>query len=88
MEAEALHVFYMQDARISLKAPNPAIQDRGTYRITDEGQVCATTSHMHGGHEHCESWFESDKGYLVFDSFGTLTHVPKIRSGNPEALRQ
>jgi hypothetical protein len=66
--------------------PSEVIKDRGTYRIAEGGKVCATWSYLHGGHERCESWLKSDKGYRVFDPYGKLALVGKVRSGNPEKL--
>jgi len=87
MKSEALHVFYAPQGRISVSAPAEVIKDRGSYRISDDGEVCSKLSYLNGARERCDTWYESEKGLLVFDPFGTLVHMPTLRSGNPEQLR-
>ena len=88
MKGAEQHTYYEKGNRVTIHAPTEYIKDKGTYRITDEGKVCATFSYLKGSNESCESWFESDKGYRVFDAYGSLALVAKVREGNPENLGQ
>lgn len=80
------HTHYAADNRVWVSAPEDVIKDRGTYRITDDGQVCATWSYLYGAHERCERWFKGSKGYSVFDAYGSLALIGKTRPGDPEQL--
>jgi len=85
------HTFYGPDNRLWVSIPDDVIKDKGTYRIDDRndaGEVCATWGYLHGAHERCESWYETGKGYSVFDAYGTLALIAKVQPGNPQKLGQ
>lgn len=86
LKGAEVHTFYGPDKRAVLHAPTEYVKDKGTYRIADDGRLCVTWGYLKGGHEVCESWWKSDKGYRVFDAFGTLALIGDLRSGNPEKL--
>jgi hypothetical protein len=88
MKSSQVHAFYGTDNRVAFDAPEAVIKDKGTYRIADDGKLCVTWGYLQGAHEVCESWFKSDKGYQVFDAFGSLALLGAIESGNPHGLGQ
>ncbi len=86
MQSAERHAFYAPDNKVFANIPSAVMKDHGTYHITDDGKVCATWSYLQGGHESCERWFKSTKGYLVFDAFDVLRLIGEVRPGNPEKL--
>ena len=80
------NMYFAADNKEFTHMPSEVIKDHGTYRISDDGKVCATWSYLQGGHESCERWFKGSKGYLVFDAFEVLKIAGDVRSGNPEKL--
>lgn len=83
-----MHVHYAADNRLWVSIPDDVIKDHGTYRISDDGKVCATWSYLYGAQERCDSWLKNDKGYSVFDPYGKLALVGNVQPGNPEKLGQ
>jgi hypothetical protein len=86
MKGADRHAFYARDQRAFVDFPEEVIKDRGRYRIKDDGAVCVTWGYLQGGHERCERWLKSDKGYFVFDEFEVLNVIGNLRDGNPEKL--
>jgi hypothetical protein len=83
-----MHVHYAADNKLWVSIPDDVIKDHGTYRIADDGKVCATWSYLYGAQERCDSWLKSDKGYSVFDPYGKLALIGNVQPGNPEKLGQ
>lgn len=81
-----VHVYYAEDGRAAVRVPAVKEDDSGSYRITDDGQLCVKWQRLQKGRESCGTWLREDKGFRVFDSLGTLSLVAKVRKGNPEKL--
>ena len=81
------HVFYRDDGTVSAKIPSADEEDKGAYRITDEGKVCVTWSRWQDQKESCGHWYLDGKLSKIFDDGGNLGAAAKLRRGNPEKLQ-
>jgi len=81
------HAFYRDDGKVSAKIPSAEEEDKGTYRITDEGEVCVKWSRWLDQKERCGHWYRDGKKIKIFDDAGNLGLTAKVREGNPEKLQ-
>lgn len=81
------HAFYGSDGTISGFIPTASERDVGSYRITEEGEVCVTWRRWLEGDEHCGPWFRDGESIRVFDASGNLALTVGLRTGDPESLR-
>ena len=80
------HAFYGNDGKVSAKIPGAGEEDRGTYRITDEGKMCVKWTRWQDQKESCGYWYRDSQEIKIFDDSGNLAVSAKIRVGDPEKL--
>jgi hypothetical protein len=81
-------VYYDADGRISGKVSGPYNDDaRGTWRVTDEGQVCNDWSkETWRDGPACNTYYREGEEYKVFHDEGGVASVAKLEKGNSRKL--
>lgn len=80
------YAFYTDDGEVSARIPSADEEDSGTYRITDEGEVCVKWARWLDQKENCGHWYRDGKKIKIFDDGGSLALTAEIRDGDPEKL--
>lgn len=80
------YAFYGDSGRVSARIPSAEEEDKGTYRITEQGEVCVKWSRWLDQKENCAHWYRDDGQIKIFDDGGSLSVTARVQKGNPEKL--
>jgi len=85
MDHEKVWLFWAPGGEIRAKSKRGPTQ-KGTYRITDDGQYCRKYEEWRGGSEECVKIKTAGDDFATVRLDGTVRGTFKILKGNPEGL--